>query len=83
MGEARLACTGNVIIDIVLTVDRVPEPGGDTSATSSQITAGGGYNVLVAARRVGLDVVFAGQYGTGPMWRPAADRPDTAPQVGD
>jgi sugar/nucleoside kinase (ribokinase family) len=64
---ARLVCTGNVIVDIVLTVDRLPEPGGDTIATSSQITAGGGYNVLVAARRAGLDVVFAGQYGTGPM----------------
>jgi sugar/nucleoside kinase (ribokinase family) len=67
MAEPRLVCTGNVIVDIVLTVDRLPEPGGDTIATSSQITAGGGYNVLVAARRAGLDVVFAGQYGTGPM----------------
>lgn len=67
MAEPRLVCTGNVIVDIVLTVDRLPEPGGDTIATSSRITAGGGYNVLVAARRAGLAVVFAGQYGTGPM----------------
>jgi sugar/nucleoside kinase (ribokinase family) len=63
----RLVLTGNVIVDLVLTVDALPDPGGDTLASSSRITAGGAYNVLVAARRAGLDVVFAGQYGTGPM----------------
>lgn len=63
----RLIVTGSVVVDIVLTVDRLPEPGGDVLASSSQVTAGGGYNVMVAARRAGMDVVFAGQYGTGPM----------------
>ena len=67
MAEPRLVLTGNVIVDLVLTVDRLPEPGGDTVASSSRITAGGAWTVLVAARRAGLDVVFAGQYGTGPM----------------
>lgn len=67
MPEPHLVSTGNVVVDIVLTVDRLPEPGGDTLASSSQITAGGGFTVLVAARRAGLEVVFAGQYGTGPM----------------
>jgi len=64
---ARLISTGNVIVDIVMTVDRLPEPGGDIIATASRMTAGGGLNTLVAARRTGLPVVFAGQYGTGPM----------------
>jgi sugar/nucleoside kinase (ribokinase family) len=63
----RLVFTGNVIVDLVLTVEALPEPGGDTIASSSQVTAGGGYNVMVAAQRAGLDVVFAGQYGSGPM----------------
>ncbi|MGI8459866.1 MAG: PfkB family carbohydrate kinase, partial [Propionibacteriaceae bacterium] len=63
----RLISTGSVIVDIVLVIDQLPEPGGDTIATSSQLTAGGGYNTLVAARRDGLPVVFAGQYGTGPF----------------
>lgn len=63
----ELISTGNVIVDIVLTVDHLPEPGGDIIATSSRITAGGGLNTLVAARRAGLRTVFAGQYGTGPM----------------
>ena len=65
--SARLIFTGNVIVDIVMTVDGVPEPGGDTIASDSQITAGGGYNVMVAAQRDGLPVVYAGQYGTGPF----------------
>jgi sugar/nucleoside kinase (ribokinase family) len=66
MPEApRLVFTGNVIVDIVMTVGAIPSPGADTVASSSLVTAGGGYNVMVAAERDGLPVVFAGQYGTG------------------
>jgi sugar/nucleoside kinase (ribokinase family) len=61
----RLVYTGNVIVDIVMTVGAIPAPGADTVARSSLVTAGGGYNVMVAAQRDGLPVVFAGQYGTG------------------
>jgi sugar/nucleoside kinase (ribokinase family) len=61
----RLVYTGNVIVDIVMTVGAIPAPGADTVASSSLVTAGGGYNVMVAAQRDGLPVVFAGQYGTG------------------
>ncbi len=63
----RLIYTGNVIVDIVMTIDGLPEPGGDTIATGSQLTAGGGYNVMVAAQRDGLPVLYAGQFGTGPF----------------
>jgi len=65
--RSRLVFTGNVIVDLVMTVEGLPEPGGDTIASSSQITAGGGFNVMVAAQRDGLNVVFAGQYGSGPF----------------
>ncbi|GAB3616864.1 PfkB family carbohydrate kinase [Okibacterium endophyticum] len=61
----RLVYTGNVIVDIVVDVDRIPEPGGDTIAGSSEVTAGGGYNVMIAAARDGADVLYAGQYGAG------------------
>jgi len=64
---ARLIYTGNIVADIVMTIDGLPEVGGDTIASSSNITAGGGYNVMVAADRDGLPVTFAGQYGTGPF----------------
>lgn len=63
----RLIFTGNVIVDLVLTVDRLPELGGDMIASSSRIAAGGGFTVMLAAKRDGLDVLFAGQYGTGPF----------------
>lgn len=63
----RLVSVGNVIVDIVLRVDAIPEPGGDVIASASDITAGGGLNTLVAAARDGMEVAFAGQYGTGPF----------------
>ncbi|MBC7442233.1 MAG: sugar kinase [Ramlibacter sp.] len=59
--------TGSVIVDIVLTLDRVPPVGGDALASSSRLTAGGGYTVMTAAARDGLPVTFAGQYGSGPF----------------
>ena len=65
--SSRLIFTGNVIVDIVMTIDGLPEQGGDTIASGSQMTAGGGYNVMVAAQRDGLPVVYAGQFGTGPF----------------
>jgi sugar/nucleoside kinase (ribokinase family) len=63
----RLVSVGNVIVDVVMRIGALPEPGGDVIASSSDITAGGGLNTMVAARRDGLEVVFAGQYGTGPF----------------
>lgn len=63
----RLVSVGNVIVDIVMRIGTLPEPGGDVIASSSDITAGGGLNTMVAARRDGMEVVFAGQYGTGPF----------------
>lgn len=65
--RGRLVFVGQVIVDVVMRVDRVPEPGGDTVAHSSLQTAGGGYNTMIAAARDGADVVFTGQYGTGPF----------------
>jgi sugar/nucleoside kinase (ribokinase family) len=63
----RLVSVGNVIVDIVMRVGAIPEPGGDVIASGSEITAGGGLNTMVAAARDGLDVAFGGQYGTGPF----------------
>lgn len=61
----RLLYTGNVIADVVLTVDALPEPGGDVLAGSSQLLAGGGFNILAAARRDGAEVLYCGHSGTG------------------
>lgn len=64
---SRLVHTGSVIVDIVLGVDAVPGPGGDTLARSGVLVAGGGLNTMIAARRDGMDVLFAGYSGTGPF----------------
>jgi sugar/nucleoside kinase (ribokinase family) len=63
----RLVHVGAVIADVVLDVPRLPEHGGDVLATTSTITAGGGFNVLTAAARDGMDVLWAGLRGTGPF----------------
>ncbi|GAB2529878.1 PfkB family carbohydrate kinase [Paramicrobacterium agarici] len=65
--QGRLVYVGNVIVDLVMQINAIPEPGGDTLARSSMLTAGGGFNTMVAAARDGADVVFTGQYGTGPF----------------
>jgi len=63
----RLLHLGNVVVDVVLTVPALPERGGDVLATSTQTAAGGGFNVMSAARRQGLAVGYAGAIGSGPF----------------
>jgi sugar/nucleoside kinase (ribokinase family) len=46
-------------------VHALPQRGGDALATSAEITAGGGFNVMAAAARQGLPVRYAGGHGTG------------------
>jgi sugar/nucleoside kinase (ribokinase family) len=57
--------TGQVIIDLVMAVDKLPEAGGDVLAQSASFEAGGGFNVMAAAQRNGLPVVYLGRHGTG------------------
>ena len=45
----------------------LPEPGGDVLATSGGMEAGGSFNVMVAATRLGLPAAYAGAHGTGPF----------------
>ncbi|MFE9613978.1 PfkB family carbohydrate kinase [Streptomyces sp. NPDC006012] len=64
--NGRLVLAGNVIADLVIEVPALPERGGDVIGTRTETTAGGGFNTLVAARRLGTEAVFAGLHGTGP-----------------
>ena len=64
---ARLLHLGNVVVDVVLTIPALPEPGGDVLATSTETATGGGFNVMAAARRQGLPVGYAGLLGSGPF----------------
>jgi len=61
----KLLHTGQVIIDLVMAVDKLPQAGGDVLAQSARFEAGGGFNVMAAAQRNGLPVVYLGRHGTG------------------
>ncbi|MEV6166655.1 PfkB family carbohydrate kinase [Streptomyces sp. NPDC051954] len=64
--SGRVILAGNVIADLVIEVPALPERGGDVIGTRTDLTAGGGFNTLVAAGRLGARTVFAGLHGTGP-----------------
>ncbi|MGW2684773.1 PfkB family carbohydrate kinase [Streptomyces sp. NPDC001414] len=64
--SGRVVLAGNVIADLVIEVPVLPERGGDVVGTRTWTTAGGGFNALVAARRLGTEAVYAGLHGTGP-----------------
>eukprot|EP01133_Synstelium_polycarpum_P008801 gene8801-10327_t len=48
-----------------MSLDTLPATGGDVLANSASFEAGGGFNVMAAARRNGLPVVYLGRHGTG------------------
>jgi sugar/nucleoside kinase (ribokinase family) len=62
----RLVFAGEAIVDLIMRVPVLPERGGDMLATSSGLAVGGGFNIMAAAARQGLPVVYAGGHGTGP-----------------
>lgn len=63
----RLVLIGSVVADVILQVPQLPERGGDVLATGALVQAGGGFNVLAAAARLGLPCALVGHVGTGPM----------------
>jgi sugar/nucleoside kinase (ribokinase family) len=62
-----LLLVGSVIVDLMLYVEALPVRGGDVLARRSLLAVGGGYNVLVAARRQGMRAAYAGRHGDGPF----------------
>ena len=62
----RLFFAGEAIVDLLMWVPALPERGGDMLAESAAIEVGGGFNIMAAAVRQGLPVVYAGGHGTGP-----------------
>jgi sugar/nucleoside kinase (ribokinase family) len=63
----RLLHLGDVVVDVVLDIPALPKRGGDVLATRTELTPGGGFNVLAAATRLGLPAAYAGLHGTGPL----------------
>lgn len=62
---ARLLYTGQVVVDLVMGLDALPRSGGDVLARSAQFEVGGGFNVMAAACRNGLQTVYLGRHGAG------------------
>jgi sugar/nucleoside kinase (ribokinase family) len=62
----RLLFAGEAIVDLLMWVPKLPERGGDILAAASAVEVGGGFNIMAAAVRQGLPVVYAGGHGTGP-----------------
>jgi sugar/nucleoside kinase (ribokinase family) len=63
----RLISLGNVVIDIVAEVPALPERGGDVLASRAALEVGGGFNLMAAAARQGLEIGYAGALGHGPF----------------
>jgi sugar/nucleoside kinase (ribokinase family) len=62
----RLVFAGEAIVDLLMRVPSLPERGGDLLAASSGVAVGGGFNIMAAAARQGLPVLYTGGHGTGP-----------------
>lgn len=65
--SGRLIQLSGVIVDHIYRVEAVPQPGQEARVLASSMAAGGGFNAMVAARRFGMEVVYAGGLGTGPF----------------
>lgn len=64
MSPASVAVVGSANMDIVFSVDRIPQPGETTIASSTARYPGGkGLNQAVAAARAGVATVFVGALG--------------------
>ena len=64
--SGRLVHIGSAVVDYVYRIDALPAPGTEKTASSFAQVAGGGFNMMVAATRTGMTVVFGGQLGSGP-----------------
>lgn len=64
---ARLLQVHGVILDLIYQVEAVPAPGTEAQVRGFALSPGGGFNAMVAARRSGMAVGYAGALGTGPF----------------
>ncbi|MBB2973165.1 PfkB family carbohydrate kinase [Mesorhizobium sp. RMAD-H1] len=67
MAEPRLIHIGSAVVDFIYRIDRLPAPGDDLTASSFAALPGGGFNMMVAAKRSGMRTAYAGKIGDGPF----------------
>lgn len=66
MGNGTVISLGQVIVDLTMSVEKIPQPGQDVFADEAGIHVGASYNTLHAVRQMGVDARHAGILGTGP-----------------
>ena len=66
MGNGTVISLGQVIVDLTMSVEKIPQPGQDVFADEAGIYVGASYNTLHAVRQMGVDARHAGILGTGP-----------------
>ena len=57
---------GQILVDLAVRGEALPSPGGDVWAVDEGMHVGGGFNALVAARRMGAEAVSLSPIGDGP-----------------
>jgi sugar/nucleoside kinase (ribokinase family) len=57
---------GEAVLDVTAWIPAPPPRGGDVIASATAMTPGGGFNVMAAAARQGMVVLYAGRHGAGP-----------------
>ena len=62
----RVVLMGQILVDLAVRGEALPAPGGDVWANDEGMHVGGGFNALVAARRMGAQAVSLSPIGQGP-----------------
>ena len=62
----RVVLMGQILVDLAVRGEALPSPGGDVWAIDEGMHVGGGFNALVAARRMGAEAVSLSPIGDGP-----------------
>lgn len=65
-GVGRVVLMGQILVDLAVRGEALPSPGGDVWAIDEGMHVGGGFNALVAARRMGAEAVSLSPIGDGP-----------------
>lgn len=62
----RVVLMGQILVDLAVRGEALPSPGGDVWAIDEGMHVGGGFNALVAARRMGAEAISLSPIGDGP-----------------
>jgi sugar/nucleoside kinase (ribokinase family) len=56
-----------IIVDLIYWVETLPKAGEEAIVDDFRIMPGGGFNAMIAAKRAGMEPVYGGSLGAGPL----------------